>query len=150
MLLLLFHLDRHRYVLDVREVIEVLPLIELMPIPQAPQALAGMFNYRGALVPAIDLAQVVLGRPAHHRLHTRIILAQYTDDSGTSQHLGLIAEKATETLRLEPTDFRASGVSVPHFGAVASDQEGFTQRISVSELLSASMRQLLFQPSRAQ
>jgi chemotaxis-related protein WspB len=145
MLFLLFHLDRDRYLLDVREVIEVLPLIDLIPLPQAPPAIAGIFNYRGTLVPAIDLAQVLLQRPARQRMHTRIVIVRYPDDDGATQLLGLIAEKVTEALRRESSDFSASGVSVPHLGAVASDDEGFAQRIEVGQLLPASVRKLLFQ-----
>jgi chemotaxis-related protein WspB len=146
MLYLLFRLDRDRYLLDVRQVAEVLPLIGIMQIPQAPPAVAGIFNYRGTLVPAIDLAQVFIGRPARQRLHTRIIVAQTTDDSGAPHLLGLIAEKVTETVRRESTDFSASGVSVPHLGAAATDDEGLAHRIEVSRLLPTSVRSLLFQP----
>ena len=146
MLFLLFHLDRNRYLLDVREVIEVLPLIDMMQIPQAPPEVAGIFNFRGTLVPTIDLAQVMLHRPARPRLHTRIILVQYPNDGGATQLLGLIAEKVTNTVRRESTDFSTSGVTVPYLGAVASDDEGWAQRIRVRELLPGPLRQLLFQP----
>ena len=145
MLYLLFRLDRDRYLLDVRQVAEVLPMIGIMRIPQAPLVVAGTLNYRGTLVPAIDLAQVLIGRPARKRLHTRIIVAQTTDDSGAPQLLGLIAENVTETLRREATDFSASGVAVPHLGAVATDEEGLAHRIEVDQLLPASVRNLLFQ-----
>lgn len=145
MLYLSFRLDRHRYLLDVRQVAEVLPMIGIMQIPQAPAAVAGIFSYRGTLVPAIDLAQVLIGRPARQRLHTRIIVARTTDDSGAPQLLGLIAEKVTETVRRESHDFSASGLNVPHLGAVATDEEGLAHRIEVNQLLPASVRSLLFQ-----
>lgn len=151
MLFLLFHLDLDRYLLDVRQVAEVLPLIAITQIPQAPPEVAGIFNYRGTLVPAIDLAQVMLGRPARQRLHTRIVLVQYADDSGTAHLLGLIAEKVTETVQREASDFTASGVSVPHLGAVTTDRQGLAQRIEVRRLLPAPVRDLLFRqqlPSR--
>jgi chemotaxis-related protein WspB len=149
MLFLVFNLDKDRYLLDVRQVTEVLPLIDIMAIPQAPPFVAGIFNYHGALVPAIDLSQVMLGRPAQRRLHTRIVLVQYADDNGATHLLGLIAEKVTETLEREASDFSASGVSIPHLGAVSADREGLTQRIEVNQLLPASVRELLFQ-QRAQ
>jgi chemotaxis-related protein WspB len=145
MLFLLFHLDRDRYLLDVRQVTEVLPLIDIMQINQAPAFVAGIFNYHGKLVPAIDLSQVMLGRPAQRRLHTRIVLVQYTDDGGTTRLLGLIAEKVTETLQRESIDFSPSGVSVPHLGPVTTDRKGLAQRIEVNQLLPASVRGLLFQ-----
>jgi len=62
-------------------------------------------------IPAIDLSQLTLGRPAHARLNTRIVVVNYPDDSGHTHLLGLIAEKATETVRRESVDFLASGVN---------------------------------------
>lgn len=150
MLFLLFQIDQSRYALDARKVVEVLPLISLMQIPQAPSGVAGMFNYRGAPVPAIDLSQLVLGRPARRRLHTRIVLVNYPDQDGGLHLLGLIAERATETQRREPSDFVASGVTVPFQGAVATDARGLTQWIDVEQLLPPAVRGLLFQQPIAQ
>jgi chemotaxis-related protein WspB len=56
MLFLLFQLGEERYALDTSHVAEVLPLVAITPIPQAPTGVAGLFNYRGAPVPAIDLS----------------------------------------------------------------------------------------------
>jgi chemotaxis-related protein WspB len=145
MVFLVFYLGQDRYMLDVRQIAEVLPLIGIMHIPQAPPAVAGIFNYRGTLVPAIDLSQVILGRPARRRLHSRIVLVQYADDTGATHLLGLIAEKVTETVQREPADFTAPGVTAPHLGPVATDRHGLAQRIEVNQLLPASVRQLLFQ-----
>jgi chemotaxis-related protein WspB len=145
MLFLLFHLDRHRYALDVREVIEVLPRVDIMPIPQAPASVAGIFNYRGSLVPAIDLSQLMLGSAARERLHTRIILVQTADERSTVQWVGLLAEKVTETLQREPDDFTASGVTAPFLGGVTTDDAGLIQQVHVSQLLPPSVRSLLFQ-----
>jgi chemotaxis-related protein WspB len=149
MLFLLFHLDQDRYALDAHQVIEVLPLTGIMRIRQAPPAVAGLFNYHGTLVPTIDLSQLILGRVARQRLHTRIILVQYADDHGAMQLLGLIAEKVTEVLQRDPGDFIASGVSAPYVGGVTTDSEGLIQSIQVSQLLSASVRSLLFQQTAA-
>jgi len=147
MLFLVFHLGQERYLLDVRQVAEVLPLIDIMQIPHAPPGVAGILNYRGTLVPAIDLSHVMLGRPARRRLHTRIVLVQYTDDSSATHLLGLIVEKVTETLQRQSTDFTASGVTVPHLGPVATDRHGLAHRIEVNQLLPASVREVLFQQS---
>jgi chemotaxis-related protein WspB len=147
MLFLLFHLNEDRYVLDARQVIEVLPLIRILPVPQAPREVAGLFNYRGTFVPAVDLSQVMLGRPSRQRLHTRLIVVSHADEGGATQLLGLIAERVTETLNLAKDDFSASGLTLPHLGLVATEGERLTQRVEVGQLLPASLRNLLFQQS---
>ena len=60
---------------------------------------------------------------------------------------GLIAEKATETLRREPGDFVASGVKsdgAPYLGPVVNDARGIIQWIEVNKLLPESVREVLF------
>jgi chemotaxis-related protein WspB len=147
MLFLLFQLGEDRYALDTGRVVEVLPLVAITPIPKAPAGVAGLFNYHGAPVPAIDLSQLTMGVPARGRLNTRIVLVHYPDGRGKTHLLGLIAEKVTETVRREPADFVASGVTTdraPYLGPVATDARGVLQWIDVEWLLPASVRDVLF------
>jgi chemotaxis-related protein WspB len=150
-LFLLFQLGQDRYALDTSQVAEVLPLVAITPIPQAPAGVAGLFNYRGAPVPAIDLSQLTMGRPAESRLNTRIVLVHYPGGHGQSRLLGLIAEKVTETVRRDAVDFVASGVTTdraPYLGPVATDARGLMQWIDVERLLPASVRDVLFKTAQ--
>ncbi len=147
MLFLLFQLGDDRYALDAGRVVEVLPLLELKRLPKSPSGLAGLFNYRGRPVPAIDLCELTLGHPAKECLSTRIILVNYADELGASHLLGLIAERATGTLRKEAKDFVDPGVKLgqaPYLGPVLMDSQGPIQWINEQRLLSAPVRELLF------
>ena len=150
MLFLLFQLGQHRYALETTSIAEVLPLVAITAIFQGAAGVAGLVNYRGALVPAIDLSQLTMGRPARRRLNTRIILVHYPDARGGTHLLGLIAEKVTEIVRRDPADFVASGVtddSAPCLGSVATDPRGLLQRVDVESLLPLSVRTVLFTPT---
>jgi chemotaxis-related protein WspB len=68
MVFLLFQLGSGRYALEASRVVEVVPLLEMKPLPQAPRGVAGIFNYRGRPVPAVDLSALTLGQPASERL----------------------------------------------------------------------------------
>ena len=147
MLFLCFQLGDDRYALDCNQVVEVVPLLGLKRIPQAPRAVAGVFNYRGAPVPVVDLSELALGRPAHRHMSTRIVVVRYPDSEGTEHLLGLIAEKATETVRRDAADFRDSGVvneDAPYLGPVAADSKGLLQWIEVKKLLPPAVRDVLF------
>lgn len=147
MLFLYFQLGNDRYALDCSQVIEVVPLLGIKRIPQAPAAVAGAFNYRGKPVPVIDLSVLALGRPARHHMSTRIVIVIYPGADSAQHLLGLIAEKATQTLRRDPTDFTESGVvndDAPYLGPVATDANGLLQWIDVKKLLPASVRDVLF------
>lgn len=147
MLFLLFQLGQDRYALDARRVVEVVPLLELKRLPQAPNGVAGMFNYRGQPVPAVDLSELTLGHSATPRMSTRIVLVRYPDAAGRSHLVGLIAEHATETLRTNPEDFIDSGMRIeaaPYLGPVFMDRRGPIQLLREQHLLSAPVRDLLF------
>jgi chemotaxis-related protein WspB len=147
MLFLVFELGTDRYALDVRQIAEVLPLVGVKEIPMAPTGMSGLFNYRGAPVPVVDLSQLMLGRPSVRRLSTRIVLVQHPDKSGGTRLLGLIAERATQTARHEPSDFLPSGITnadAPYLGSVVIDAKGLLQLIEVQRLLPSSFRDLLF------
>ena len=131
MLFLVFQLGRDRYALDATRVAEVLPLVGIKTIPHAPAGVAGVVNYRGAPVPVIDLSLLTLGRPAQTCLSTRIVVVHQAGQGGEERVLGLIAEKATETVRRDAGDFVPSGVAnrdAPYLGPVASDERGLMQR----------------------
>jgi len=142
MLFLLFQLGSDRYLLPAHHVQEVLPLVELKEIPQAPAGVAGVFSYHGEPVPVLDLSKFLLGRCSHSSLSTRIVLVHFRGEL-----LGLIAERATGTLRREESDFVPSGVTVdcaPCLGPVITDESGVIQRIELDRLLPQAVQEALF------
>lgn len=150
MLFVLFQLGEDRYALDAGRVVEVVPLLELKRLPQSPKGLAGLFNFRGRPVPAIDLCELILGHPAHENLSTRIIVVQHADERATPHLLGLIAERATGMLRKDAKDFIDPGMrfgQAPYLGPVHMDADGPIQWINEQRLLPAPMRSLLFAPA---
>ena len=148
MLFVVLQLDDHRYAIEAGQVEEILPLVSVKPIPHAPHGVAGVFNYRGVPVPVIDLSELTLGRPAQRRLSTRMIVVHYGNDKGAPRSLALIAEKAMETVRREPSEFLPTGVSGDrngYLGPVVTDSRGLLQRVEIQKLLPPAVRDALFQ-----
>ena len=152
MLYLLFQLGKSRYALEASRVIEVVPLLAIQQLPQAPRGVAGIFNYRGRPVPAVDLGALTLGRPARERFSTRIIIVNHPDDNGTNHLVGLIAEHATELLRKDAKDFVDPGVKLgaaPYLGPILMNGSSSIQLIYEHRLLPEPVRQLLFAEPQA-
>ncbi|GAU80542.1 chemotaxis protein CheW [Bosea sp. BIWAKO-01] len=148
MLFLMFRLGQDRYLLDAGQVEVVLPLLTVKALPAAPVGVVGAINYRGAPVPLIDLSLLALGRAAAPLLSTRIILVRYPVGAGEHALLGLVAERAIETVERDPADFVGTGVEAgmpPYLGPVASDEKGLIQRVRAEALLSPVIREILFQ-----
>lgn len=153
MLFLIFELGDDRYAIDAREVVEILPLVYTKQLPHAPVGVAGLFNYRGSPVPAIDLKELAFGEPAGRRLSTRLLLVRYPGADGSHALVGLIVERVTRTARHDAHEFMPSGVRntrAPYLGPVLVDSDGMLQRIEIGVLLPASTRDLLFAAAAAE
>jgi chemotaxis-related protein WspB len=147
MLFLLFQLGNDRYALQASRVLEVLPLVELRKIPDAPKGVAGIFNFHGRPVPAVDLSELTLGQPSNPRLSTRIVVISYPDERGALHPLGLIAEHATELIQRDERQFLEPGHKLggaPYLGPVLMDKRGVIQWVHEQRLLPEHARDLLF------
>lgn len=146
MLMLLFHLGSDRYALESNAVAEVVPLVELKRLPHAPDYVAGLLNYRGRIVPVIDLCRLTLGSPCRARMSTRIMLVNYRG-AESNQILGLMAERVTETLHKEQVERVPAGIRLeqaPYLGDVITDKQGIIQCVQIDHLLPDSVRSALF------
>jgi chemotaxis-related protein WspB len=146
MLFLLFQLGDDRYALEATHTVEVMPFVAVKRIPHAPRGVAGVFNYRGRPVPALDLCLLTIGRPARELLSTRIIVVNFADATGKIQWAGLIAEQATGMMRREASQFVDPGVTVaaaPYLGPVLTDERGVIQLLRPEYFLNDAARQLL-------
>jgi chemotaxis-related protein WspB len=148
MLFVVFWVGANRYALDVRRIEEVLPLVTVQPVPGAPDGVAGVCLYRGTPVPVVDISLTVTGSPSRSCASTRLIVLNVTRHDDQVRHLGLIAENATGTVRLEPSAFAAPVVTSavhPALGAVAVDAAGMIQQVTPELLLSPEASRALYQ-----
>jgi chemotaxis-related protein WspB len=147
MLYLLLRMENARYALEARRIVEVVPLVELKPLPHSAAYVAGLFDYRGVLVPVIDLCRLTGERGCRDRLTTRIVLVDYPGDDGRRHILGLVAEQVTETAKLDDADFQPSGLrqpEAPYLGPLQKTDATLIQRLEIEHLLPDELRRNLF------
>ena len=146
MIYLLFSIGQDRYAVASSDVVEVVPRVELWRVPKAPDYVAGVFRYRGRLVPVIDLCQFMQNEPCPDRLSTRILLTHCSGDDGAACIIGLMVERVTDTLTEEEVAFVKTGIrtdDAPYLGEIATDEQGMIHRLHVEALLPAPMRTAL-------
>ena len=150
MLYIMFTIGSDRYALDSSHVVEIVPRVELWQVPKAPSYVAGVFRYRGQLVPVLDLCWLMHGQPCPARLSTRIVLVHSPDENGLSHILGLMVERVTDTLTADEVTFAPTGMATedaPYLGDIATDAHGMIHRLRVEALWPTPMRvALLSQP----
>ncbi|HKI50021.1 MAG TPA: chemotaxis protein CheW [Desulfobacteria bacterium] len=137
MLVLLFYLGDTMYTMKCDRVREVAPIVKLKEVPHAPDYVAGLFNYRGVIVPVIDLRRLIQGEPCEIRMSTRIILVDYVKEDNTPYILGLMAERVTETARREENAFVAPGLHMkeaPYLGSLMMEEKEMIQYVDLDLL----------------
>ena len=147
MLLLQFQAGTDRYGLDVSRVIEIIPMVVFHPLPHADPSVAGLFNYRGTMVPVIDLTVLLTGAASRPLFSTRIILVDYPGRDDHAHTLGLLAERVTETVPCAKGDFQPAGIAIagaPYLGDLFPHGEEMIQRIEIDRLLPSALRESLF------
>ena len=149
MLLLSFRLGERAYAMPCSQILEVVPLTTLDPVPGAPPYVAGHLDYRGRIVPVVDLRQLVAGEPCRKVLSTRIIVVEQTAPHAVLRAIGLVAERVTETVTMEPGEFHRVGVDVEHLRflrGIALGGRGTVQLVDVPHLCELLSSQSLSSP----
>jgi chemotaxis-related protein WspB len=137
MLVLQFYLGDVMYVIECDRVKEVAPMVALKHIPHSPACVAGLFNYRGTIVPVIDLRQFIHDSPCQLRLSTRIILVEYLKPDKEPGMFAIMAERITEAVDRPKTAFIAPGITMqeaPYLGGILMENDAMIQLIDLNRL----------------
>lgn len=132
-----FFIERDRYVISARNIVEIVPRVDLKSAPLLPDYVAGLINYHGDAVPVIDLCRLFLNRPCRKKLSTRIMIVGQKECLNDRILLGFMVEKATEMIRLENEEFKRSSMSNPDAlvdGPVVEYKGALITKISVIDV----------------
>lgn len=147
MLVLQFRIGGDYFGLEVKTIIEVAPLVTLRKIPHAADYIAGLLNYRGILVPVIDLSALLIMVPSRPLMSTRIVLVHYELSPVVSRVLGLIAEGATEVISCHESRMQPPGIAIedaPYLGKIWVDEKKSLQLIDLHKILPEDLQIALF------
>ena len=138
--MLLFRVGQERYALDTTSVVEVIPKVDLLPYHGTQPIVAGRFNYQGQIVPVLDLSQFLGDKPCPSVLSSRIIIVAIArPDRYHKRLLGLLVEKATETLSGDRVDLAEDSIKLaqrPYLGDVVLQDRAMIQCLHPDRLLS--------------
>jgi chemotaxis-related protein WspB len=101
MLALIFQVGRDKVAVDVRRVREVVPRVRLSAVNGGPRWIAGVFVYRGRVVPVVDLHRLAGVGECPPHLSSRIVLLPWPLDAPESL-VGLLATQVAEIREVRP------------------------------------------------
>ncbi len=150
MLVLTFQIGSNRLALDVRLVREVVPHVRLQSVGSAPAWLAGVFIYRGGVVPVIDLHRLLGAGECPPHLSTRIILVSQAR-AGAEHLLGLLATQVADIREVPAPAPPTASLAVPgqpDLGPVLVDGREIVHLVDLGRLLPEPyQRQLALVPA---
>jgi chemotaxis-related protein WspB len=158
MLVLTFQIGNDRLALDVRRVREVVPRVHFERVAGSPEWLAGLFVYRGKVVPVLDLHRLLEAGECPPHLSSRIILvplglcsiAPRLSASGQIEeddHLvGLLAAQVADVREVSPgaptvPSFSAPGQ--PDLGLTMVDEGGILHLLDLDSLLPEALQRMV-------
>jgi chemotaxis-related protein WspB len=146
MLFLIFKIGDETYAIKAETVVEVVDLVNFTKIPQTPEYISGLMNYRGSILPVIDLPHLLLGKKYNSMLSTRIILIDFVLKREKNT-LGIIAENLTETRAFDKKNIKKSGIqlnTIPYLGRVISDNNEIIHILDIQKILPEDLSNSLF------
>jgi chemotaxis-related protein WspB len=141
MLALTFQIGDEKLALDIRRVCEVVPRVRLRAVSGAPAWHAGVFVYRGEIVPVVDLHRLAGTDPCPPHLSSRIILIAPRRNSGDERLIGLLASHVADTRKV-PADSRPApsmaGDNAVDLGDLIADGQGVIRLFEPDRFLPAA------------
>jgi|AMFO01.1.fsa_nt_gi Chemotaxis signal transduction protein len=125
---LTFRLGEEDYGVDILKVQEIKGWTEVTPMPNTPDAILGVINLRGTVVPVVDLRRH-FGLPEVPRGPTTVIIVVRADDGkGNVRTMGVVVDSVSEVYNIpasevQPPPPAADGVRNAIAGLVTVDEE---------------------------
>lgn len=112
---LIFTLNGEAFAIDILRIREIIDYDQPTEVPMMPEAIRGVINLRGAVVPVIDLsARFGRGRTQVARRACIVILeVDAADEEGGTQILGIVVDGVDEVLEISAADVEPA----PAFGS---------------------------------
>ena len=147
MLYLIFELDKQIYAIDSKEIIEIIPNVNFTIVPNAPEFIKGIFNYRGTSVPVVDLLKMTGGNYTPNKLSTKIMLVNYNPVKTVEKTIGLLTENIIGSEHISDEAIKKSGLNieeVKYVGDVVNRNDMMIQIIDVNNLLTKEVQKIIF------
>lgn len=103
-----FNLNKEEFGIDIMKVKEIIPYKEAVHIPNSPSFIEGVLNYRGNVIPIINLKKRFNMNSDEITQETRIIVISLKE-----KEIGFIVDQASQTLRLDENEIDPAPDLIP-------------------------------------
>ena len=94
-----FQVGRETFGVPISQVHEIVRVPEITSVPDAPEAVVGVMNLRGKIVPVVDLRRRFGANTEAFTRKNRVVVAEVE-----GKLVGLVVDSASEVIKLAPSD----------------------------------------------
>lgn len=127
-----FRLAKQFYCLPITNIVEVAALPSLEALPDAPDALLGIANRHGEILPVLDLRKAFKTELQTITVSTLFIVAEHQ-----KQMLGLVVDEVQQVIYVHPSALKAAGSSSRFVSHLLNYENRLYQKIDMKALLAA-------------
>ena len=132
---LVFSLAGERYGVEASYVLEVLPLRELTPLPCVPPVFAGVMNYRGRILPVLDIRRLFGLSGQGTTEGNRVVVME-----ANSMALGILTESVAGIVRIDAQEI------TPPPATLAGNRQAFLRGVTGEMLAVIDLPTLIRDP----
>jgi len=138
-----FLLANEEYAVDVRLVQEIIRVTEVTPVPRAPEAIKGVINLRGRIIPVVDLKRRLgLGEVEATRL-ARVVVVKLRE-----RLIGLLVDGTSQVLKvpvslIEPAPEEVVEIDANYIRGVAKLQDRLIILVDLPKILGVDLREAI-------
>lgn len=107
--ILLFSLDESRYALYVSDVEKIIYSIAITPLPKAPEIILGIINFKGEIIPVVDIRKRFRLPSKERNLDERFIIARTL-----TRFVVLVVDSVEDVYELDKHQFTDARSSLPY------------------------------------
>jgi purine-binding chemotaxis protein CheW len=143
---LTFALRNERYAVNVMGVRKIIRPMDISPVPRAPAELLGVINWRGKIVPVVDL-RIKFGFEATPTTdRSCILIVEKGEQAGAQNLIGLLVDEAHEVITLNAADIEdaprfGAAVDVAYIRGLAKTKAGVTILLDLEQMFADSKRE---------
>ncbi|MFH0733841.1 MAG: chemotaxis protein CheW [bacterium] len=144
---LMFSLGEHLYGIEILKIIEISKLGNIRTVPKAPEFVKGIMNFRGALIPVVDLRVILNLEKVEYNEKNYIIILELNVGS-KNLSFGIAVDSVTEIIDVksknleEPPPFVLNSAN-NYLSAMVKINEEVRILLDADKILSANMRDVI-------
>ncbi len=144
---LMFSLGEHLYGIEILKIIEISKLGNIRTIPKAPEYVKGIMNFRGMLIPVVDMRVILNLETVEYTEKNYIIIIELSVGSKTLR-FGIAVDSVTEIIDVkskdleEPPPFVLNNTN-NYLSAMVKINDEVRILLDADKILSSNMREVL-------